>query len=532
MRRPPRAPRTAFSTELRGGSRAVKTRLGNLFSAASSRAPLLVAAALVLTVLAGGLVACNQSAPSPGGTPSAVFESVPAEAVDYALDLIDAQVRREPDFFTGGEPLSLIHSRSFDDILTGAVLEIYALDYRLETPKTRADFAGGAWLDGDGWYHDGWQTYLILENRAGERAPLGSYVEIDGIWHDGGWYGMLGELLVSRGGERGDAAMVLDGRRAFFRAYLDRAGAAMACLTGEAPSHGVPFTDESGHTWLKFADYQDSGLPRLDDGILQDLAVIFPRALAAELFQKYVYVGDPVIRQFEDGLYFREDSGEMLGWDYTIDLSTLTVTKWDEEIRQGYAQGIRQGGDFRWYFTLVNDGGWTFYQYYGLSAQGAEASDFSFSIDGAWHAMGTAEAFLFGTPYATTATDPDENGIYYATEWYGKDGGTGATFCFNPSRGVMALRSVAARDFEGFATWRGVRLGDSMEAVRAAYPDGAPYTDSANMDEKPHYQLFLTMFAGPDASDFDDSVWQMSLTFYDYDNDALVDEIVISDSRQ
>lgn len=40
------------------------------------------------------------------------------------------------------------------------------------------------------------------------------------------------------------------------------------------------------------------------------------------------------------------------------------------------------------------------------------------------------------------------------------------------------------------------------------------------------------MFAGPDASDFDDSVWQMSLTFYDYDNDALVDEIAISDSRQ
>ena len=96
----------------------------------------------------------------------------------------------------------------------------------------------------------------------------------------------------------------------------------------------------------------------------------------------------------------------------------------------------------------------------------------------------------------------------------------------------MALRSVAARDFEGFATWRGIRLGDSMEAVRAAYPDGAPYTDSANTDEKPHYQLFLTMFAGPDASDFDDSVWQMSLTFYDYDNDALVDEIAISDSRQ
>ena len=67
---------------------------------------------------------------------------------------------------------------------------------------------------------------------------------------------MLGELLVSRGGERGDAAMVLDGRRAFFRAYLDRAGAAMACLTGEAPSHGAV-----SYTHLDVYKRQCQGIP-------------------------------------------------------------------------------------------------------------------------------------------------------------------------------------------------------------------------------------------------------------------------------
>ena len=69
MKKPPRAPHTAFSTELRGGSRALKARLGNLFSAGKTRAPLLVAAALLVTVLAGGLVACTQT-PAPGPTPS------------------------------------------------------------------------------------------------------------------------------------------------------------------------------------------------------------------------------------------------------------------------------------------------------------------------------------------------------------------------------------------------------------------------------------------------------------------------------
>ena len=70
MKTPRRAPRTAFSTELRGGSRTVNARLGNLFSNRKSRAPLLVAAVLVVTALAGGLVACTQTSPGPTASPA------------------------------------------------------------------------------------------------------------------------------------------------------------------------------------------------------------------------------------------------------------------------------------------------------------------------------------------------------------------------------------------------------------------------------------------------------------------------------
>ena len=524
MRSSTRAPRTPFSTELRGGPRTVKARLGNLFSPGKSRAPVLVAAALVLTVLAGGLVACNQTAPGEAQTPA--FEGVPTAAVDFALDYIDAQIKLDDDAFTGGEPLSLSLSQSFGDVLTGAVLEVYALDYRLETGLTQA--AGGAWLDDDGWYHDGWLTYLVLMNRSGTRSPLGSYVEIDGIWHDGGWYGVLGGLLISRGGETGDAAMVRDGQRAFFRAYLDRADAAMACFTGKAPSQGEPFTDEAGHTWLKFADYQDTGLTRLDDGILQELVTIFPRDLATRLFQDYVYVGDPVVKQFDDGLRFRQDSAEMLNWRCSADLSSLTVTRWDDQIRQGYAAD--PADDARWYFTLVNDGSWKFYQYYTLSDGGAEDWDFTFFLDGKQYAMGASETGIFGVPYGTTTTEPDENGVYYYTEWYGKGGSTGVTYAYHPERGSLALRAVATSDFTGLTTWRGVRLGDSMDAVRAAYPDGQDFSDSVN-GEKRDYQLFQSRVTTPGAPFDGGELRQMNVSFYADDSGA-VSRIYISDSRE
>ena len=83
MKKPPRAPHTAFSTELRGGSRALKARLGNLFSAGKARAPLLVAAALLVTVLAGGLVACTQT-PAPAPTPSPTPTDVLYEMIIFA----------------------------------------------------------------------------------------------------------------------------------------------------------------------------------------------------------------------------------------------------------------------------------------------------------------------------------------------------------------------------------------------------------------------------------------------------------------
>ena len=92
MKKPPRAPHTAFSTELRGGSRALKARLGNLFSAGKARAPLLVAAALLVTVLAGGLVACTQTpAPAPTPSPTPTDGHLPVDTVGQARIAMELQ---------------------------------------------------------------------------------------------------------------------------------------------------------------------------------------------------------------------------------------------------------------------------------------------------------------------------------------------------------------------------------------------------------------------------------------------------------
>ena len=66
-----RAPRTVFSTDLRGGKRAAKARLRHLFAPRRRGLPPL-ALALAAVVLTAGLVACR---PSAGQEPAASFSS-------------------------------------------------------------------------------------------------------------------------------------------------------------------------------------------------------------------------------------------------------------------------------------------------------------------------------------------------------------------------------------------------------------------------------------------------------------------------
>lgn len=78
-----KAPHTVFSTELRGGKRLLKARLGDLFTPARGRTGWLLALALCLTACLGALVSCQQEPAQPDP------DTLASAALDQVLDYRD-----------------------------------------------------------------------------------------------------------------------------------------------------------------------------------------------------------------------------------------------------------------------------------------------------------------------------------------------------------------------------------------------------------------------------------------------------------
>lgn len=78
-----KAPHTVFSTELRGGKRLLKARMGSLFTPARGRAGWLLALALCLTACLGALVSCRQEPAQPDP------DTLASAALDQVLDYRD-----------------------------------------------------------------------------------------------------------------------------------------------------------------------------------------------------------------------------------------------------------------------------------------------------------------------------------------------------------------------------------------------------------------------------------------------------------
>ena len=78
-----KAPHTVFSTELRGGKRLLKARLGDLFTPARGRTGWLLALSLCLTACLGALVSCQQEPAQPDP------DTLASAALDQVLDYRD-----------------------------------------------------------------------------------------------------------------------------------------------------------------------------------------------------------------------------------------------------------------------------------------------------------------------------------------------------------------------------------------------------------------------------------------------------------
>lgn len=533
----PALPRTLFSTPFRSSAGAVRRRLGNLFAPGRKNGGLVAAAALVLVVFAGGLVACTL--PAEESPEETGFSNIPEEVVvfaqEYAAESME-ELSGDSGAFTAIQVTSITGEGTFSGILPDADLEVYQVVYRLKAADPDMMLAGGSWIDDEGWYHpDSFAYYLVVELSGETRTLLGS-TSTDGTDAGflGGWEGILGNFLIRQGSEAGDEAMIQAGRQAFLRGKLDQADQIMDCFRGEATPTGQPYTDSEGHTWYQFADFQDTSWRRMDDQILSQSTIVFPHEVSTQLFQRYVYTAQPVILQFDDALWFREDSADLLSCGYHVDTSAITITKWEDDFVQFYAP---DGDDptVRWYFTLAiasnhpelvenGVGSWVFLQYFDLSCEGIADLETSFTVDGASYALGTSVTGLLGTPYGTTTDDTYGDGVYSYAEWYGSGGSTSASYFYNPARGSLALRALVTSDLPSLTTWRGIHLGSTMEEARAAYPDGEWFSDGVNT-EPTDWRLFLT------CPDGEGGTYQLVVAFYDKDLDGVIDRLYLSDSR-
>lgn len=435
------------------------------------------------------LTACSGQAsqPSPASSPSPTSvsqtpESFPPEVVEYALSHV-SDAASECGFDVTDTQLTGLSLLAEYPLLPGAAVEVYRMEYRLKpADPSKVVLAGGMQLDDQGWLKQTGSPgdpCLVVENASGTYSLLGETWDGE-LPADAGWEGRLGALLTQWGEDRGDEAMTKAGQLALCRAWLSRADTAMVPFAGAASTEGEPYTDENGHVWLKLTGYEKQGDGRMDDQILGNLYAVFPQELAVSLFDRYVYVTDPVFLEREDGLYVRQDAAELLDWDYTSDLSTLTLDDgaYGEDRLNFTLQGTGHGGSLTWRFSLIRqEGEWKFYRYYSLAAEGWGApAEFSVLIGGEWFGLESSEtpaalgqpAQVEKDPYNTYTDTGFWRTDYYDGIWASRyDDGTESS-----DYGVVTMEITRA----GLPTWRGVSVGDGKDAVAAAYPEAVEST--------------------------------------------------------
>lgn len=434
-----------------------------------------------------GVTACAPSAAqpsssvSPSASPSAQpLADVPPQVVEYALSHV-ADASSECGFDVADTELTGLTLLAEYPLLPGAEVEVYRMEYRLKpADPAKVVLAGGMQLDDEGWLKQTGSPgdpCLVVENAGGTYSLLGETWDGE-LFADAGWEGRLGSLLTQWGEDREDEAMTKAGQLALCRAWLARADEAMAPFLGIATTEGDPYTDQNGQIWLKLAGYEKQGDSRMDDQVLGNLYTIFPRDLADSLFTRYV--SDPVFLEREGGLYVRQDAAELLGWDYTGELSALTLDDgaYGEDRMNFSLPGTGHGGVLTWHFSLIKqEGTWQFYRYYSLASEGwGSPAEFSVIVGGEWFGLESLQApAALGQPERVekdpynTYTDADFwRTDYYDGIWASRyDDGTGSS-----DYGVVTMEITRA----GLPTWRGVSVGDGKDAVAAAYPEAVSDT--------------------------------------------------------
>lgn len=349
------APRTPFTTEFRGGTRAVQERLCNLFTGVKRRGTPLVALTLALALLAGGLVACTSS------VQAANTFDVPDPVFELARDLV-------PDI-SGAKLTHLAWAGSYSGLFENATVD--AFSYDVGVPVEDPDgvpLVGGQYVDEDGLFHEGPHSLLAVLSREGNFTFLADA----GPWIDGPAPLLLSDALRTIGESRGDEALTAAGEMLFVQYHLDLADEALGWLTGAAPCTGDTYTDGAGVVWLQLAGYEKWHPDlRVDDQVLSQLYFIFPRELAVRIMQQYVYTPDGLLLERDGRLWMRQDAIQRSFWPYTADRDTLAVVEFTSARCVFTMEGTDHDEPATWVFTLDGKESnivWLFTQYYTLSS--------------------------------------------------------------------------------------------------------------------------------------------------------------------
>ena len=214
-------PKTYFTTEFRGGKRAVKARMRNLLTLEKKRRGLALLIVLVLAVsLCGGLVACNGKA----ATVEAIAEQVTGK------DRISKDLQQE---FSTPDPIE------------NGTICVYSMDVLRKAAETDTP-AGGAYIDDEGWYHEESRTYLVLAQN-GDKYTL--VTSVDMMIDIGSTMEWIAQRLLSLDSEKyGDTAYKL-----IARSFLPAADLAMDHFLARAPTDETR-TDENGVEWKRFTE--------------------------------------------------------------------------------------------------------------------------------------------------------------------------------------------------------------------------------------------------------------------------------------
>lgn len=440
---------------------------------------------LLVTLLAAALLipaGCGTRAAPTSPTPTSAAESfadVPGAVIELARTHL-AETAETCGFAVAETELTgIVRLCTYENLLPDAAATVYRLEYRLKPEKPdEVVMAGGRTLDEEGWLlqYESMGSPCLVVSEAGDTALLLGKTWDGEVGLDGGWEGRLGSLLMQWGKEREDASMTLAGETTFARSLLTGADAALAPLLGKAPVEGEPCADEAGHIWHKLSGYEKYQNLRMDDQLLSALYPVFPQDLVNGLFHRFIYLPDSILLEREGGLYVRDDAAQVMDWDYTADLSTLTVdeSRSGEDRLEFTVRGTGHGGTLTWLFTALRgeDGMWRFYRYYTLAADGWGAPpEFAVLADGEWFGLGSGAApAALGEP---DRLEKDPNNAYsntgfWRTEYY--DGVTATRYDDGVSSAVYGVVTLEVCR-PGLPTWRGVEVGDSLGAVAAAYPE-------------------------------------------------------------